>query len=93
MAFEGLWKEFADVFSQDSGGLREDAADEDGNPDGRQPTHKSADHMVFALRHVQWVQDEIETLERVGVIAKSVSPWAQPYCNHPEEDFAWRAAP
>ena len=32
----------------------------------------------LALRHVQWVQDEIETLERVGVIIKSVSPWASP---------------
>ena len=32
----------------------------------------------LALRHVQWVQDEIETLERAGVITKSVSPWASP---------------
>ena len=41
-AFEGLCEEFADVFSQDSGGLRENAANEDGDPDGGQPTHKSA---------------------------------------------------
>ena len=27
---------------------------------------------------MQWVQDEIETLERAGVITKSVSPWASP---------------
>ena len=32
----------------------------------------------LALKHVQWVQDEIETLERAGVITKSVSPWASP---------------
>ena len=32
----------------------------------------------LALRHVQWVQDEIETLERAGVITESVSPWASP---------------
>ena len=32
----------------------------------------------LALRHVQWVQDEIETPERAGVITKSVSPWASP---------------
>ena len=28
----------------------------------------------LALKHVQWVQDEIEMLERVGVITKSISP-------------------
>ena len=31
-----------------------------------------------ALKHVQWVQEEIEVLEKAGVIAKSVSPWASP---------------
>ena len=29
-------------------------------------------------QHVQWVQEEIETLEKAGIIAKSVSPWASP---------------
>ena len=31
---------------------------------------------TLALKHHQWVQDEIETLERAGVITKSMSPWA-----------------
>ena len=30
---------------------------------------------TLALKHHQWVQDEIETLERAGVITKSMSPW------------------
>ena len=33
---------------------------------------------TLALKHHQWVQDEIETLERAGVITKSMSPWASP---------------
>ena len=52
----------------------------------------------LALKHVQWVQDEIETLERVGVITKSVSPWASPIVivpkkicleSHPVEGCVW----
>ena len=33
---------------------------------------------TLALKHHQWVQSEIETLERAGVITKSMSPWASP---------------
>ena len=33
---------------------------------------------TLALIHHRWVQEEIETLERAGVIAKSMSPWASP---------------
>ena len=33
---------------------------------------------TLALKHHQWVQEEIETLERAGVITKSMSPWASP---------------
>ena len=33
---------------------------------------------TLALKHVQWVQEEIEILEKTGIIAKSVSPWASP---------------
>ena len=33
---------------------------------------------TLALKHHKWVQEEIETLERVGVITKSMFPWASP---------------
>ena len=33
---------------------------------------------TLALKHVQWVREEIEMLEKAGVIAQSVSPWASP---------------
>ena len=31
---------------------------------------------TLALKHHRWVQEEIETLKRAGVITKSMSPWA-----------------
>ena len=33
---------------------------------------------TLPLKHYSWVQQEIETLEHVGVIKKSISPWASP---------------
>ena len=33
---------------------------------------------TLALKHHRWVQEEIETLERAGIITKSMSPWASP---------------
>ena len=33
---------------------------------------------TLALKHIQWVQEEIETLEKAGIITKSISPWASP---------------
>ena len=33
---------------------------------------------TLVLKHHRWVQEEIETLERAGVITKSMSPWASP---------------
>ena len=33
---------------------------------------------TLPLKHYEWVQIEIESLERVGIITKSMSPWASP---------------
>ena len=33
---------------------------------------------TLALKYHRWVQEEIETLERAGIITKSMSPWASP---------------
>ena len=30
------------------------------------------------MKHYDWVQKEIETLERAGIIERSISPWASP---------------
>ena len=33
---------------------------------------------TLPLKHYEWVHKEIETLEKAGVIVKSLSPWASP---------------
>ena len=33
---------------------------------------------TLALKHHEWVRKEIETLEKAGVIERSLSPWASP---------------
>ena len=33
---------------------------------------------TLPLKHYEWVQREIETLERAGIIERSISPWASP---------------
>ena len=33
---------------------------------------------TLPLKHVTWVQKEMEILEKAGVIVRSVSPWASP---------------
>ena len=32
----------------------------------------------LALKHVEWVQKELQILEKAGVIERSISPWASP---------------
>ena len=76
-AFEGLCEEFADVFSQDLGDLGKTPLMRTEIPTGDNPPISQRPYGL-SLKHVQWVQDKIETLERAGVITKSVSPWASP---------------
>ena len=33
---------------------------------------------TLPLKHYDWVQKEIETLERAGIIERSISPWVSP---------------
>ena len=33
---------------------------------------------TLPLKHAEWVQKELEILEKAGVIMRSVSPWASP---------------
>ena len=40
---------------------------------------------TLPLKHYSWVQQEIETLERAGVIRKSISPWASPIVMVPKK--------
>ena len=76
-AFDELCKRYPKVFSQgneDIGRTQLITMDID---TGDSPLVSS--HLyTLPLKHHQWVQEEIETLECAGVITKSMSPWASP---------------
>ena len=40
---------------------------------------------TLPLKHYEWVQQEIESLERAGIITRSVSPWASPVVMVPKK--------
>ena len=76
-AFEDLCSEFETIFSRDSADLRKTPLLKMDIPTGDSPPITQRPY-TLALKHVEWVQDEIEILEKAGIIAKSVSPWASP---------------
>ena len=76
-AFDELCEKYPKVFSksnEDIGRTQLITMDIDA---GDSPPVSSRPY-TLALKHHQWVQEEIETLERAGVITKSMSPWASP---------------
>ena len=40
---------------------------------------------TLPLKHAEWVQKELEILEKAGVIVRSVSPWESPIVVVPKE--------
>ena len=44
---------------------------------------------TLPLKHYKWVQREIESLERPGVITKSMSKWASPIVIVPKKSAPW----
>ena len=75
--FKQLCKEFEDVFSKDSTDIGKtplitmDIDTGDSPPICQKPYN-------LPLKHREWVQKELETLEKAGVIVRSISPWASP---------------
>ena len=76
-AFKDLCMEFNDIISTDSGDI------------GRTPLLEveidTCDNVLITqkpytlpLKHAEWVQRELEILEKAGVIVRSISPWASP---------------
>ena len=76
-AFKDLCIEFSDIFSIDSGDIGKTPLLEveidtgDSLPITQKP-------YTLPLKHTEWVQRELEILEKAGVIVRSVSPWASP---------------
>ena len=75
--FADLCKEYDDIFSKDSADIGRtpivmmDIDTGDSPPISQRPYN-------LPLKHADWVQKELDTLEKAGVITRSVSPWASP---------------
>ena len=75
--FKQLCKQLEDVFSKDSTDIGKtplitmDIDTGDSPPISQKPYN-------LPLKHREWVQKELETLEKAGVIVRSISPWASP---------------
>ena len=75
--FRLLCEEFEDIFSKSSSDIGKtplitmDINTGDSPPVCQRPYN-------LPLKHREWVQKELETLEQAGVIVRSISPWASP---------------
>ena len=82
-AFKDLCTEFNDIFSTDSGDIGKTPLLEvkidtgDSLPITQKP-------YTLPLKHTEWVQQELEILEKAGVIVRSVSPWPSPIVEVPK---------
>ena len=76
-AFKDLCKEFNDIFSTDSGDIGKIPLLEVEIDTGDSVLITQKPY-TLPLKHTEWVQRELEILEKAGVIVRSVSPWASP---------------
>ena len=75
--FEELCDQFKDIISQGSDDIGKTLLVEMDIDTGDSPPIASKPY-TLALKHFDWVKKEITTLERAGIITKSISPWASP---------------
>ena len=76
-ASKELCNEFKDIFLVDSGDIGKTPLVEMEIDTGDSPPVTQKPY-TLPLKHVKWVQKELEILEKAGVIVRSVSPWASP---------------
>ena len=76
-AFDKLCKKYDDIISKNSGDIGKMMLVEMEIDTGNHPAIASKPY-TLPLKHYDWVQKEIETLERAGIIERSISPWASP---------------
>ena len=83
-AFQDLCHEFKDIFSVDLGDIGKTPLVEMEIDTGDSPPITQKPY-TLPLKHAEWVQTELEILEKAGVIVRSVSPWASPIVVVPKE--------
>ena len=76
-ASDKLCKKYDDIISKNSGDIGKTMLVEMEIDTGNHPPIASKPY-TLPLKHYDWVQREIETLERAGIIERSISPWASP---------------
>ena len=72
-AFKALCQEFKDIFLVDSGDIGKSPLVEMEIDTGNSPPITQKPY-TLPLKHAEWVQKELEILEKAGVIVRSVSP-------------------
>ena len=75
--FKGLYEKYKKVFSKDSADIGKTPIIQMEIDTGDNPPVSQRPYSL-ALKHVDWVRQELEALEKAGVITRSVSPWASP---------------
>ena len=75
--FEKFCEEFKDIFSKDSSDIGKTPLITMVIDTWNSPTMYQRPYNL-PLKHVEWVQNEIDTLAKAGVITRSVSPWVSP---------------
>ena len=75
--FRCLCNEFEDIFSKSSEDFGHTPLVTMDKDTGDSPPICQKPY-TLPLKHVEWVQKELEILERAGVIQRSMSPWASP---------------
>ena len=76
-AFDKLCEKYDDIISKNSSDIGKTILVEMEIDTGNHPPIASKPYTLL-LKHYDWVQKEIETLERAGIIERSISPWASP---------------
>ena len=75
--FEELCEEYGEAFSKNNKDIGRTNLVKMDIDTGDSPPVSSRPY-TLPLKHYEWVQREIESLERTGVITKSMSKWASP---------------
>ena len=75
--FNKLCDQFDDIISKGSDDIGKTLLVEMDIDTGDSPPIASKPY-TLSLKHYDWVQKEITTLEKAGIITKSISPWASP---------------
>ena len=76
-AFKELCHEFKDIFAVALGDIGKTPLVEMEIDTGDSPPITQKPY-TLPLKHAEWVQKDLEILEKAGVIVRSVSPWASP---------------